>query len=272
MIAPVSAIIAKEKAPDILEKVSASRLQCFHQCRLKFYFRYVLGLKKPKTSALFVGSMVHLVLQAWNLARWRQSNVGTLELKVQFESNWTLEQEDSPIKWDDGEETASKQGAWAMLETYFTQTPITPDEKPEAVEVQVEADLYSHGLPRLVGIIDLVRKGGRIVDFKTSSQTPNPEKAEHLHETQLSCYSLLYREATGKQESGLELHHLVKLKTPKLVVTTMTPMTQVQETRLFRVMESYVSGVQREDWVPSPSVMSCSSCEFFNECRRWNGS
>jgi putative RecB family exonuclease len=165
---------------------------------------------------------------------------------------------------------AEKQTSWGLLEMYFRNTPIPIDEKPEAVEVPVEADLVKHGLPVLIGVIDLVRKAGRIVDFKTTGQTPNPDKANHLNEMQMSCYSVLYREAAGKTESGLELHHLVKLKTPKLVLTSMEPMTQAQETRLFRIMESYVNGLDRQDWIPSPSPMSCSCCEFFNECRRWS--
>ena len=33
------------------EPVSASRINLFHSCRLKFYFRYVLKLNKP-TSVL----------------------------------------------------------------------------------------------------------------------------------------------------------------------------------------------------------------------------
>jgi hypothetical protein len=120
-----------------------------------------------------------------------------------------------------------------------------------------------------VGILDLVRPGGKIVDFKTAGQTPNPEKAVHLHETQLSVYGVLYRESTGKRESGFELHNLVKLKTPKLVVVTAPSMTEQQRTRLFKQLESYLEGVRREDWVPSPSPMSCSTCEFFNQCRKW---
>lgn len=37
------------------------------------------------------------------------------------------------------------------------------------------ADLSKHGLPTLVGVIDLVRSGGRIVDFKLVGKTPAPE-------------------------------------------------------------------------------------------------
>ena len=71
----------------------------------------------------------------------------------------------------------------------------------------MEADLTKHGLPTLVGIIDLVRPGGRIVDFKTSGKTPDPETVGHLNDTQMAAYGVLYREGTGKKESGLELHH-----------------------------------------------------------------
>src|SRR5205809_2182143 len=35
-----------------------------------------------------------------------------------------------------------------------------------------------------------VRAGGKIVDFKSTGQTPNPERASHLNETQLSCYAV----------------------------------------------------------------------------------
>ena len=161
--------------------------------------------------------------------------------------------------------------AWHLLLCYFAQTPIKEDERPEGVEVTVEADLGKHGLTKLVGIIDLIRAGGNIVDFKTSGQTPNADRAVHLHETQLACYAVLYRDATGKKESGMELHHLVKLKVPKLVVTPLGAMLEYQQTKLFRLIESYLEGIRRQDWVPNPNVMSCACCEFFNECRAWGG-
>jgi CRISPR/Cas system-associated exonuclease Cas4 (RecB family) len=255
---------------ELLEHVSASRLIAFQTCRLKFYFRYVLRLTKAKTPALHVGSTVHSVLQKYNLMRWHSGTFDLKQLKQHFQKKWLEEQAEEKVTWDDGEEEGSKQSAWTMLETYFDQSPIDLKEKPEAVEVTVDADLASHGLPRLVGIIDLVREGGRIIDYKTSAQTPNSERVGHLNDTQLSCYGVLYREAVGRPESGFELHHLVKLKTPKIIVTSFGPMTEHQETRLFKIIESYVNGLQRGDWIPSPSPMACACCEFFNECRAWH--
>jgi ATP-dependent helicase/DNAse subunit B len=204
----------EERIQELLQTVSASRLNLWQTCRLKFYFRYVLRIKRSQSTAQYVGSLVHLILQHWNMARWRKKPMLTEALKQQFDQDWINEQDEEPVLWQPDEENESKKEAWGLLETYFRNTPIKLDETPEAVEVSVEADLKHHGLPKLIGIIDLVRQGRRIVDFKTTGQTPNTEKAGHLNETQLSCYSVLYRDCTGQQEAGLELHHLVKLKTP----------------------------------------------------------
>jgi CRISPR/Cas system-associated exonuclease Cas4 (RecB family) len=254
---------------ELEKRVSASRLGLWQTCRLKFYFRYVLQLSKPQTPALHVGKVVHGVLQSWNMARWKKEPFAIDRFKKFFDGDWQARQKQDPIKWE-GKEDKQRSGAWSLLEMYFAQTPIPIDEKPEAVEVPAEADLHAHGLPTLVGVIDLVRAGGRIVDFKTSGKTPDREQAAHYHETQLSCYSLLYRDATGKRESGLELHHLVKTKKPKLVVTSLPPMDQKRETRLFRAMESFVEGVRRKDFVPSRGF-HCAGCEFLRECRAWSG-
>jgi hypothetical protein len=74
-------------------------------------------------------------------------------------------------------------------------------------------------------------------------------------------------EATDWRETALELHHLIKTKTPKLVVTESGPATEVQTTRFFRLVESYVRGVECEEYVPAPFM--CASCGFLQECRRW---
>lgn len=252
---------------ELLKTVSASRLQTWQQCRLKFWFRYVEGIAKPTTPALFVGRTVHGVLQAWNLARWRKESVSPERLQAVFERLWIEGQAEQKIAWDSAEQD-QKQTAWAMLAAYFHEAPIPFNERPEGVEVSVEADLARHGLPKLVGIIDLVRAGGRIVDFKTTAQTPHPEKVAHLAETQIACYALMYRESTGNREAGMELHHLVKLKTPKVIVTPLAPMNETQETRLLRVIQSYVDGLARRDIIPAPGL-HCHSCEFFHECRHW---
>ena len=76
--------------------VSASRLSLFLQCRLKFYFRYVLKLPKPKTASLHLGSAVHAVLKAWNKVRWLQQPLSLKE--VHENMNESYEPERHPIR------------------------------------------------------------------------------------------------------------------------------------------------------------------------------
>ena len=54
-------------------------------------------------------------------------------------------------------------------------------------------------------MIDLVRSGGRIVDFKLVGKTPDAEMVTHMHGTQLTAYSVLYRDATGLKFSGFRI-------------------------------------------------------------------
>jgi putative RecB family exonuclease len=225
-----------------------------------------MEMVKPATAALFVGKAVHAALQQWSTARWRGQPHDAPALREGFLMNWITGQEDAPVSWD-ADEDEQQAKAWGLVEMYLRDTPVPANEKPEAVEVRVEADLAKHGLPSLVGIIDLVRPGGWIVDFKTSVATPNAEHVIHRNETQLTAYGILYQEATGRQESGFELHHLVKTKVPKLVVNEAPATTEGQRTKFFRLIESFVDGVEREDYVPSPGLQS-AACEYFNECRQ----
>lgn len=252
---------------NLLSTISASRLGCFQQCRLKFYFRYVLGLPKPKPVALRIGGTVHLVLKAWNRARWKGQQLSLKHLYDLFTESWAQPEVD-PAQWKEGCDEDARSIGFRLLETYIRESPIRETEKPEAVEVSVEADLSRHGLPKLIGILDLVRPGGRIVDFKTTGKTPDSGQSEHLTETQATTYSMLFRESVGKKEGGIEIHNLVKLKSPKLVVLEFPPATERQWTRLLHIIESYVEGLQRADFIPSPGIQ-CASCEYFPDCRRW---
>ena len=251
-----------------LAYLSATRLKTWQECRLKWYFRYIERIEVPATPPQFVGRLVHRVLQEYNLNRWRGQPASPDDLHPVFTELWPDQPEG--LDWE-GKEALCRHQAWQILEHYIANTPMPPDEKPEAVEVAVERDLEAYGLPPLKGVIDLVRGGGVIVDFKTSARSPDPLLAGHLHQTQLGCYALLYREATGRTEGGFELHHLVKTREPKLVVTAMQPLDRNQIGQLVRLMESYVNGVESEDYlVPSPG-QHCAWCDYLPQCRTWRG-
>ena len=201
------------------------------------------------------------------MARWRKQPFEIEKLKQVFDKGWA---DQGQINWD-GEELEQKTSAWAVLEKYFTDTPIKPNELPEAVEVPVEADLiktWSSCFDRRFGSCESWRKNCGLSN--QLPRLPDNDMALHQNGVQLDCYSILYREGTGKREASRELHHLIKTKVPKLVITEAGPMMEYQRNRLFRVMEDYVEGLDRADFIPSPGF-GCMGCEFLNECRRWDG-
>ena len=248
-----------------LDYISASRLRCYQTCRRQFYYRYIERIPTIVSPALHVGKTVHHVLQKWNLRRWRGEPCDADDLRGCFQDYWIQKQPNEGIDWGNKEE-AEKDKAWAMLEHYLAHTPIPKEERPDAVEVVVERDLMASGLPPIKGVIDLVRSNGIIVDFKTTARTPDPSTAPHLNSLQMGIYALLYREATSKTEKGIELHFLVKTKTPKLVVLPLDPLTPERTRGLMRQIESYVSGVSDEDFVPSPG-QHCSWCDYLDRCK-----
>ncbi|MCY2993300.1 MAG: PD-(D/E)XK nuclease family protein, partial [Planctomycetota bacterium] len=94
--------------------------------------------------------------------------------------------------------------------------------RPIAVETSPEAPLIDPvtgedlGVP-LLGVVDLIQDdeyGPRICDFKTAAKSATP--FEITHEIQLSSYAYLFRQATGRDEGGLEIRSLIKTKTPKI--------------------------------------------------------
>src|SRR5438046_189880 len=103
---------------DLQGTVSASRLGLFLQCRLKFYFRYVAQIHKPKTAALHVGSTVHETLKKWNKARWLNKPLSLKDLHDVYLKAWT-DQSEGEVQWEPGEEEEEKKVGWRLLDTYF---------------------------------------------------------------------------------------------------------------------------------------------------------
>jgi putative RecB family exonuclease len=129
MIATLEPIAAARPKPidELRLTVSASRLNTWLSCRLKFYFHYVRGLRKPKTAALHVGTTVHAVLKLWNRARWYRTPFTAETARQQFDQLWQSQQAIDQVRWKKGKEAGEKQTAWSLLDLYLKQSPIPPN-------------------------------------------------------------------------------------------------------------------------------------------------
>jgi putative RecB family exonuclease len=268
-----------ETAPksDILEVASASRVKSYLSCSLRYYFEYVLGLKGPASPALTTGKAIHHCLQTWSLLRWRKLPAEAENIRASFDSYWDNPEEEVTFESEEAE-SKEKEKAWNTFLAFLQLTEIPKDERPDAVEVWVEKDLRNHGLPFVLrGVLDLVRPGPKadgknsvLVDFKSSAASVDDRTLRHRHLFQMGCYAMLYREATQSKESALEIHSLIKTKQSKYTVTRSGPMTQDQETRVFKTLEHYAEGVASERFIPNPG-MHCSGCPHMTRCEAWNG-
>ncbi|MEX2578267.1 MAG: PD-(D/E)XK nuclease family protein [Verrucomicrobiales bacterium] len=259
-----------EPEDGVLRYVSASRLKCWQSCRRQFYYRYVERIETPTAPALFVGQAVHEILRLLNWKRWKDEPCGADSLREKLDRYWEREAPAARVAWkDSGDEEKCRGQAWNLIEAYLGQNPVDPAEKPQGVEVKVECDLGS-GIPPLVGIIDLVRGDGTVVDYKTAARTPDPRMAAQQHATQLGCYALLYRAATERTEQGFQLIHLIKTKQPRITVHAFGPMTPAQEAHLFFLIDDYLDGIAAERWIPSPG-QHCSWCDHADRCRAQSG-
>ena len=90
----------KSRLESLLETISASRLNSFHSCRLKFYFRYVLEIAKPTSAPQFLGRAVHGALQRWSNARWRGQPQDVESLKTSLVLDWASAQATEPVEWE----------------------------------------------------------------------------------------------------------------------------------------------------------------------------
>ena len=247
--------------------VSASRLKCYMTCRRQFYFRYILGLKKPAGPALIVGQALHRMLEIWNHARWHGDNATTATSPERFEEEWQKIVAAQPVAWkDDKDEPKQKATALRLWQAWQENPPIPQDEAPDGVEVYLEHEEALSGQPKIIGYLDLVRAGGTLVEFKTAARSTKASELAHQHRLQLTIYALLYRESTWQQEKGFQVIQLIKTKEPKIEVFNLPPATEKDFEELDATIHAFQQGVSNGDFTLSPG-QHCSWCDFRTECQ-----
>lgn len=253
-------------AADVTAVVSASRLKCYMSCRRQFYFRYMLGLKKPAGAALIVGQALHRMVEIWNHARWHGDNPTLATSPERFEDEWQSIVEAQPVSWkDDKEEPKQKATALLLWQTWLENPPIPVDETPEGVEVYLEHEEALSDRPRIIGYLDLVRAGGLLVEFKTAARSTNADELAHQHRLQLTIYALLYRESTWQMERGFQVIQLVKTKEPKIEVFNFPPASEKDFEELDATIRAFQEGVANSDFSQSPG-QHCAWCDYRTEC------
>ena len=266
----------QERQGGVREYISPSRLNCWLSCPLKWFFRYIEGIRTPTTPALFVGKACHAGLEVYYRHRQLGVTLGVDDVMRRMAESWAALVDEEKMDFDStDDEAAMRQQVANLVRVYLDNVP--KDEKPLAVEVAAEAPLVDPdtgedlGIP-LVGVIDLVlnnEAGPIITDFKTAARSSEP--MEITNEIQLSSYAWLHRQITGQHEGGLEIRSLIKTKVPKTEFHPYPARTEVHFARLLAVIREYLDALDAGKFNFRPGF-SCGMCDFrCTHCSRWAG-
>ena len=264
---PVAGLV---KEPDLSEYFSVSRLKTFLTCRLKFFFHYVEGIRKPTSPNLHLGKVVHEGLQYFHKAKWRNGDTSKEAVLEYYNDQFVEMQINDPVTFKTAEDEAKSLATGERVLTAYLDSDYAKDLKtPVGVETRLEVN--NDLLPmKLLGFVDLVKEGNIPVDFKTSAATPNLVNQTWAHELQIVAYQIMIEEATGETPDGAELVWLVKTKTPKVVPLTLPKASQIQKDRFYYLANQYAIGIARKNYYPSVGP-SCDWCSFRQECSQWKG-
>ena len=254
----------------MIEHLSASQINLYLQCSLKYKFQHIDEIPKPfKPSSLAFGSVMHSTLSWFHKERMYKRDVSLEKLYKIFDTDWFAQKVDTEIRYKEGDnEMKLIIMAKEMLGLYF-HSPIKEilgAEVPFLVPLVNPSTKENLGIP-LVGMIDLVEKDDVIVEFKTSNQTiSNRDVGDYL---QLTAYSYAYEMLYQKTPKLLKVVNFVKTKKPKMNILE-TKRDKRDYERLFYLASQVVSGIKNRIFFPRPSFW-CKDCEYEEYCKAWEG-
>jgi putative RecB family exonuclease len=254
----------------MIDHLSASQINLYIQCSLKYKFQYIDRFPKPfKSSGLVFGGVMHSTLDFFHKQKIKGNGITMDKVLKIFEVDWFSQKIGNGIRYKDGETEAELliQGK-QMLTKYFHSY----DGRPVASEIPFSLPLIEPVTgeilgPTLNGIIDLIELDDIILEFKTTAKTMDEQSVDDS--VQLTCYAYAYRMLFQKEPKALKLLNFVKTKNPKIV-----PLETRRETRnfqrLFYLAQEVLRGIESGVFIPESNFM-CKDCEYGDLCRKWEG-
>lgn len=241
---------------------SFSRIKCFHQCPLRYRYRYLQGLKEAfRSIESYLGNTVHDVLEWLYTERDRGSEPdedGMLEL---FAAGWSggLDGSVAIIRVDEDEESYLRTGR-EMLLRFFRETFARDRSETVALEQRLSVRLSNTVL--FTGFADRVGRTdqGRlfVIDYKTSKSEGNG--SEFSEGLQAPLYAACVLRHHGEREA-LAGYHYLRHGTTRWQHVDFERATQLLDRFLDLANQTDAAG----DFPARPGIL-CAWCGFNAEC------
>ena len=171
------------------EYLSCTQIGMYEFCPRKWYYRYALGIKFPKTTALHFGSAVDEALNFYFEEKIKGNIPQTTEIHEKFYEEFDKDADE--VNWGQDDPKQLRKNGPAILDAYIESF----DRITEATDVQTECRVHLDNGGYLLGYIDILEEEA-VVDTKTAKKKwkDTGQYAKHLQELQPKAYSLWFLE------------------------------------------------------------------------------
>jgi DNA helicase-2/ATP-dependent DNA helicase PcrA len=230
--------------------LSASDLDLYLTCPLKYKFRRVFGIPQEPTINQRFGILIHSVLERFHKDsdEGEAGEGGLARLMDLFESGWRR----SGFGSSDDELQFRDRAREAMR--LYWEHESEGEGEPVWLERKFDIRIGPHQVRGRVDRVDRLPDGSyELIDYKTGERR---SEAQLENDLQLALYRLAAREAWGL-EAGTGSYYYV-LDADKVAAPTKSDDAERVERTVLAVGE----GVLSQDFEPRPSPTTCSWCDY----------
>ena len=251
------------------DHVSASQINVYLMCPLKYRYSYVDQLPRPfKSVDLALGSAFHAAVEWWHKHRKNRSSpdaedvsrilaadlLAQAEETLRFKAGKTLEDAINLGKQLVATYVKEYQGKTVLNTEVAFRVPMVDLETGEELEMP------------LVGYFDLLEENDTVVETKTAARAY--DHLTILNHLQLTAYGYAYR-VLHERDANLRLDVVTKTKQPRMQSVEVSR-DKSDMVRFFHLAKSVTGAIQNSCFHPNHG-WQCSSCEFAEPCRKWRG-
>ncbi|MGA7077168.1 MAG: ATP-dependent DNA helicase, partial [Terriglobales bacterium] len=248
----VAAWLLMDPSADFSTGLSASTIEIYEQCPLRFKLEKEWNLPREVSASLHYGAAMHGVLRTFYDAQRFQREISDEDLLEQFRAELASRGIADRYQYD----LYLRQGR-EQLRSFFEAA--RSSHPPEVLETEHKFELEV-GSAKLSGRVDRMDRTGpdtvAIVDYKTGKPKSQEDADESL---QLSLYAIAAQERLGKRADRLIFHNL---EDNTAICTTRTDgELEVAKLRVQKVAEQ----IARKEFPPNPKY-HCAFCPYRNLC------
>ena len=230
-------------------KLSASDLDLYLTCPLKYKFARVFGIPQEPTINQRFGILIHGVLERFHRERERgEGEAGLATLNRLFEAGWRragFGSSDDELQFRDRAREAMR---------LYWERERDSETEPVWLERKFDFRIGPHHLRGRVDRVDRLPDGGyELIDYKTGERKTKADLAEDL---QLALYRLAAREAWDIEAPSGSYYYV--LDAEKVAVEAAPDDAERVERTVLGVGE----GVMGQDFEPRPSPAVCGWCDY----------